>query len=214
MQLSNVTRFFGQVAAVVDASLAIAEGERVAILGPSGSGKTTLLRLIAGLERPDAGEIRMDGQVISTPRRMIPPHMRGIGFVFQAPTLWPHMTVSQNIRFGLNALDGEAQRRRTGEMLTAMALQGLEDRRPDQLSGGEARRVALARSLAPRPRYLLLDEPLTNLDAALKATMIALLLDELERTGATMLYVTHDETEARLLARSIVRMAHGRIEQD
>jgi iron(III) transport system permease protein len=211
IRLEQVDKSYGPVAAVVDAALSVAPGERVAILGPSGSGKTTLMRLIAGLERPDAGEIYLDGRLASAPRQLTPPHLRGIGFAFQAPTLWPHMTVGQNITFGLSSLGRRARQERAQDLLSLMGLQGMGGRYPDQLSGGEARRVGLARALAPRPRYLLLDEPLTYLDTALKTQLMALLSEELDTTGATLLYVTHDETEAACMAARIVRMEQGRL---
>jgi iron(III) transport system ATP-binding protein len=211
MELRAVCKSYGPVAAVASASLTIAPGERVALLGPSGSGKTTLLRLIAGLEQPDAGEIHLGGRLVSTPRLLLPPYARQIGFVFQAPTLWPHMTASQNIAFGLSGMPRAGRGQRVDDLLTVMGLHDLGARYPDQLSGGEARRVSLARALAPRPRYLLLDEPLTNLDQAIKSTLLALLAAELDRTGATLLYVTHDQAEASAMAAKVITMAQGRL---
>lgn len=211
IRLVGVSRMYRQVRAVDEISLEVTAGERIAILGPSGSGKTTLLRLIAGFERPDAGSISLDGSVVSTPRWLLPPHQRQVGLVFQAPTLWPHMTAAENVAFGLKLLARREREARVENLLTALGMRALASRRADRLSGGEARRVAIARALAPRPRFLLLDEPLTNLDPALKEQATALLQRELVDTRATLLYVTHEVAEADGIVHRTVRMSGGRL---
>lgn len=209
--VDEISKRFGEVTALHRVSLRVESGERVAVLGPSGSGKTTLLRLIAGLDTVDEGQIHLHGQLASEPGLTSPPHQRGIGFVFQSPALWPHMTVAQNILFGLGRLPkGEAQRRMQ-DLLARIGMNGLARRYPHQLSGGEARRVALARTLAPRPRYLLMDEPLTNLDPTLKADLLELIEQHLKATEASLIYVTHSADEAMQLAHRVYRLESGRI---
>jgi iron(III) transport system ATP-binding protein len=211
IRLSRVTKCFGRVKAVDDLTLVIDPGEIVVVQGPSGSGKTTLLRLIAGLELPDAGEIVIDGQTVSTPARATAPHSRGIGIVFQRCALWPHMTVAQNIRFALDGLSKVESAQHLNALLARTALEDLSSRYPGQLSGGEARRVALARALAARPRRLLLDEPLTNLDPDLRGHLLQVIQSYVQQVGATLLYVTHDEAEARDVGGRWVRLERGRI---
>ena len=203
----------GPVTAVDAVSFVLASSARLAVLGPSGCGKTTLLRLVAGLEMPDAGEISIQGRIVSRPDWALQPGRRGVGFVFQEPALWPHMTVAGNVLFGLHGLAKEESRRRLGELMELIDMRGLESRYPDQLSGGEARRVALARTLAPRPRCLLLDEPLTNLDQESKARMLDLIDRAAQLSGAALLYVTHDRSEADILGASIMCMEQGRLAQ-
>jgi iron(III) transport system ATP-binding protein len=166
------------------------------LVGASGSGKTTLLRLLAGLELPDAGRIYLDGRLASEPGWALAPHRRGIGFAFQRSALWPHMTVAQNIAFGLGDAPRDRVRVSVWRLLAEMQLDGLADRYPDQLSGGQSRRVALARALAPEPRFLLLDEPLTNIEPELKKRLLTVVRGHAERTGACVVYVTHDADEA------------------
>lgn len=194
-----------------DASFDLPDGSALAILGPSGSGKTTLLRLIAGLELPDDGTIWRDGEVISEPGWALAPHRRGMGFLFQSPALWPHMTVAQNIRFGLAGWARPAARQRLEELLAQTGLEALSDRFPHQISGGEARRAALARALAPRPACLLMDEPLTHLDADLKQEMLALILSSAAAARASLVYVTHDPAEAEVVSVRVGRMEAGRL---
>jgi iron(III) transport system ATP-binding protein len=185
--------------------------EPLVILGPSGSGKTTLLRLIAGLESPDEGEIYFNGLLASKPGWVLLPHQRNIGFVFQSSALWPHMTVAQNILFGLNGLKKNETRERLKELLDMAHLKGLGQRYPDELSGGEARRVAIARCLAPQPRYLLMDEPLINLDPDLKEKMLSLIEETTRQTKAFLIYVTHDPEEATKLSGRILILRSGRV---
>ncbi|MFC1925639.1 ABC transporter ATP-binding protein [Chloroflexota bacterium] len=207
--VEKVTKVYGNITALDGISLEIPEGSTVVILGPSGSGKTTLLRLIAGLEIPDDGTICIKGTPVSRPGWALAPHKRGLGFVFQAPALWPHMTVAQNIMFGLHGIPGENVRKRLQYLLERTSLSGLERRYPHQISGGEARRVALARSLAPQPRCLLMDEPLTNLDSDLKEKMLSLIKEEVSQTGISLVYVTHDREEARQIAEHMFILKDG-----
>lgn len=211
ISVTNLSRRFDGVCALEGVSFQVADGTALAIVGPSGSGKTTLLRLIAGLEKPDAGEISLDGHVASRPGWCLAPHRRGVGLVFQSSALWPHMTVAQNILFGLHDLPRQEAQGRLRELLALTGLEGLERRYPHQISGGQARRVALARTLAPAPRYLLLDEPLTNLDARLREGMLNLILAAVRQTSATLLYVTHQREEAAQVARSALVLESGRV---
>jgi iron(III) transport system ATP-binding protein len=186
-------------------------GERICVLGPSGSGKTTLLRLICGLEKPDDGEISLDGTLISSPDVMVEPHRRSVRVVFQDAALWPHLSVYQNIRFGIQNLPREEQEQRVLTLLKAVGLQDFCERMPARLSGGEARRVALARALATRPKWLLMDEPLTNLDTELRGMMLDLILHVVPpETG--MVYITHDASEAKRVASKTLRFPQGVIE--
>jgi len=199
----------GAVAALQGTDLSIAEGEFFCLLGPSGCGKSTLLRVIAGLEKPDAGEVAIGGRDVSD----APPHQRGCALVFQNYALWPHLTVAENIVYGL-----EVQKRPRSEIRAALAgllaayqLEGMGERYPHQLSGGQQQRVALARAMAVKPKALLMDEPLSNLDAALRKTLRRELLDFHRREGSTVLYVTHDQEEALALSDRLAVMMDGRI---
>lgn len=215
IEMEAVVRAFGATRAVDGVSLAVPPGAFLALLGPSGCGKTTLLRLIAGLERPDAGRIALGGRLVAGPGRFVAPEARGLGMVFQSYALWPHMTVAGNIRFGLRIqrLSRAEERARIGEALEMVGLSGMADRRPHQLSGGQRQRVALARSLAVRPGLILLDEPLANLDAHLRETMLA----EFRRIHAalrtTFVFVTHDQSEALSMADRVAVFNEGRIVQ-
>lgn len=193
--------------AVKGACLSVAAGEIVGLLGPSGSGKSTLLRAVAGLEAPRAGQVLLDGADITR----VPVHKRGIGMVFQDGQLFPHRNVAGNIAYGLEVahVERKERERRVDEMLELVGLAGYGQRRIDQLSGGQAQRVALARSLAPAPRLLLLDEPLSALDTALRMRLAADVRSIIVSAGAAALYVTHDEAEARLAADRIVRIDEG-----
>jgi iron(III) transport system ATP-binding protein len=191
--------------------LDVAANEVVAVLGPSGAGKTTLLRLIAGLDRPDAGTIHVHGRPASAGKVFLAPHARGLGMVFQTPSLWPHMTVAGNITYALADLSRAARAERLAELTRQLGLEGLEKRYPDQLSGGEARRVGLARAMAAKPRLILFDEPLTNLDRELKERLIEHVARAME--GAAAVYVTHDEEEAAALAARRLVLRNGRLER-
>lgn len=214
IELNEISKTFDTQRVVDRVSLTIPDHARVALLGPSGSGKTTLLRLIAGLEKPDTGTITMDGRLMSSPGTMVPPSERSIGFVFQSGALWPHMTVAENIRFALGDLAFGEQQLRTRSLLERMGIFTLSARYPDQISGGEARRVALARALAPRPSTLLFDEPLISLDRTLREVLLQLIIESVRETGSRMLYVTHDEYEAERIDGTIIRFDNGTICHD
>jgi iron(III) transport system ATP-binding protein len=173
-------------------SLSLRAGEIFGIAGPSGQGKSTLLRLIAGLERPDEGSIRIDGLCVAGPGLFLPPEERGVGMLFQDYGLFPHMTVERNVAYGLHRLPRAQRGQRTRAMLQLVDMEGLARRYPYELSGGQQQRVALARALAPEPKLLLLDEPFSNLDAALKESIRAEIFDVLSRLRMTCLLVSHD----------------------
>jgi len=207
----GLTRRFGAFTAVEDVSFEVGEGELVALLGPSGSGKSTVLRIIAGIERPDSGEVLLTGESATH----APARDRNVGFVFQHYALFRHMTVAENIAFGLvvRRRPKPEVRARVDELLRLVQLQGLERRLPSQLSGGQRQRVALARALAARPRVLLLDEPFGALDARVRAGLRNWLRRLHEEVRVTSLFVTHDQEEALAIADRIVLMNRGRVEQ-
>jgi iron(III) transport system ATP-binding protein len=212
--IENVSKRFGAHLALDDLSLEIAFGEAAVILGPSGCGKTTLLRLIAGLEVPDAGQVTLNDSVVATAGRVIvPPHQRRLGFVFQDLALWPHLTVQENLDFVLGASNlarGDRQRR-VHDALALVRIEQFSNRYPHQLSGGEQQRVALARAIVGEPRVLLLDEPLSSLDAELRAGMRTELTRLQRALTLTTVYVTHDREDAMVLADCVVQMRAGRI---
>jgi iron(III) transport system ATP-binding protein len=213
--LKNVGRRYGPVEAVADFSLELQPGEFVSLLGPSGCGKTTTLRMIAGFVPPSAGTIEMDGQVISSPASVVPPEHRRMSMIFQSYAIWPNMTVGQNVGFGLEVrkLPRAEIERRVDKILDVVQMRGLKNRYPAELSGGQQQRVALARAIVVEPEVLLLDEPLSNLDANLREEMrfeIRRLHDEFK---ITTVYVTHDQSEAMVTSDRIVVMNQGRIEQ-
>ena len=207
----NATRRFGDFTALDDVSVEIPSGSLTALLGPSGSGKSTLLRVIAGLERPDAGSVEIDGRDATS----LPPQRRGVGFVFQHYAAFKHMTVRENVAFGLKvARRPKAEiRARVDELLELVQLPGLADRYPAQLSGGQRQRMALARSLAVQPSVLLLDEPFGALDARVRKELRAWLRHLHDEVHVTTVFVTHDQEEAMEVADRIVVMNHGRVEQ-
>ena len=202
-------RRFGRVEALRGVDLAVEPGELVAVLGASGSGTSTRLRAIAGLEPPDGGRVLIDGD----DQADVPPPRRGVAMVFQSFALFPHLSVERNIGFGLRARREPDAAERVLEAARAVQLDGVLDRRPGELSGGERQRVALARALAARPRVLLLDEPLSNLDAQLRASTRTEIRRLQERTGVTTLYVTHDQDEALALGHRVAVLREGRVEQ-
>ena len=211
IRFENVTKRFGKVIAVDNVSLAIGEGEFFALLGPSGCGKTTLLRMLAGFETPSEGRILIDGQDISR----TPPNKRPVNMVFQSYAVFPHMSVADNVAYGL-LVDGVAKAerdRRVEEALGLVKLDGYGARKPDQLSGGQRQRVALARALVKRPRVLLLDEPLSALDAKLREAMRSELAQLQEKVGITFLIVTHDQDEALAMACRCAVMNRGLLQQ-
>ena len=217
IEIEGLTKRFGGVTAVDNLSLAVDAGEFLTLLGPSGCGKTTVLRMIAGLEVPDAGEIRIGGKTVFSARQglFVSPGKRGIGLVFQSYALWPHMTVRQNVAFGLEIrkVDAEEMKREVAEALAYMRLEGMEDRYPQQMSGGQQQRVALARMLVARPGVFLMDEPLSNLDAKLRIEMRAEIKRLHREAEATTVYVTHDQTEALTLSSRVAVMERGRLMQ-
>lgn len=215
VDLRAVSKRFGSYIAVREVDLLVEPGELVALLGPSGSGKTTLLRLIAGTERLDHGSIRLEGKLVATPIHHRPPEHRNLAMVFQDYALWPHMTAHENVSLAVARLRvGSAQRRRMAHaMLERVGLADKADRRPAELSGGEQQRVALARALVARPGLLLCDEPLSNLDLDLRERMRDEIVRLAREVGSTLLYITHDQTEAFALAERIAIMRAGRIHQ-
>jgi len=217
VRLDRLSKRYGPVPAVSDLSLEVARGEALTLLGPSGCGKTTTLRMIAGLETPDEGSISFDGvPVVSVAERInLPPERRNIGMVFQSYAIWPHMTVAQNVAFPLKVrrVPAAELRERVGTALAMIGLAGLEDRPATRLSGGQQQRVALARALIHEPGLVLLDEPLSNLDVKLREQMRVELKLLQRRLGLTLIYVTHDQTEALSLSDRIAVMNRGRVEQ-
>jgi iron(III) transport system ATP-binding protein len=200
LEVRNLAKSYSGAPVLEGLSLRVETGESLVVCGPSGSGKTTLLRLIAGLETPSAGEILLSGQVASRADWMLPPSARNLGFVFQSSALWPHLTVAANIRFGLHAKPRIEARSRLDELLEQTGVAHLAGRYPHQISGDEARRVALARALAPRPRFLLLDEPLAHLNLELKREMLALIRRYGQERDVCIVYVTHDAEEGRVIS--------------
>jgi spermidine/putrescine transport system ATP-binding protein len=209
--LEGVTKRFGATLAADGVSLAVGEGEFFALLGPSGCGKTTLLRLLAGFENPDAGRILIDGKDMTG----VAPNKRPVNMVFQSYAVFPHMSVAENVAFGLKVdrVPAPERRRRVDEALALVKLDGLGGRRPHQLSGGQKQRVALARALVKRPRVLLLDEPLSALDAQLREAMQGELSQLQKSVGVTFLFVTHDQAEALAMASRCAVMNEGVLEQ-
>jgi iron(III) transport system ATP-binding protein len=215
LSLEQLTKYYPSQAlpAVDRLSLELEKGEILALLGPSGCGKTTTLRLIAGFERPDAGLVEIDSRAMSDGHVFVPPEQRGVGVVFQEYTLFPHLTVEENILFGLRKLRAQERAQRSGEMLEMVGLAAFARRYPHELSGGQQQRVALARALAPRPAILLLDEPFSNLDADLRTHMLHEVYTILRELGTTAIFVTHDHEEAFMVADRVGVLNGGRLEQ-
>ena len=207
--LSDIEKRYGQFLALDDLSLTVEEGEFVCFLGPSGCGKTSLLRIIAGLDRQTSGRVEIAGRDCSS----APPEARDYGIVFQSYALFPNLTVARNVGYGIAAKDRNSVRERVAEMLALVGLPDAGEKYPGQLSGGQQQRVALARALAPSPRLLLLDEPLSALDARVRLTLRRQIREVHDRLGLTTIMVTHDQEEALTMADRIVVMNKGRIEQ-
>jgi iron(III) transport system ATP-binding protein len=215
VELQHLTKRFGAIAAVDDVALTIDHGLLVCLLGPSGCGKTTTLRLVAGFLEPDEGTIRVGDRVISASGRTVPPEQRNMSMIFQSYALWPHMTIAENVGYGLRLrrLPRAEIARRVDDILAVTRLGALAERYPGELSGGQQQRVALARALVVEPEILLLDEPLSNLDANLREEMRFEIRRLHDAYRYTTIYVTHDQAEAMTTADLIVVMNQGRIEQ-
>src|SRR5438477_916974 len=214
--IKALTRHYGDVAAVENLSLDVKPGELVALLGPSGCGKTTTLRLVAGFLKPESGEIWVGDRCVSSPARVVPPERRRMAMIFQSYALWPHMTVAQNVAYGLRfkrTLARAEREKKVSTMLAVVQLAGYEARYPGELSGGQQQRVAVARSLVVEPEILLLDEPLSNLDANLREEMRFEIRRLHEEFGITTLYVTHDQAEAMVISDRIAVLDRGRVAQ-
>jgi spermidine/putrescine transport system ATP-binding protein len=211
VHFKDVSKYYGTSLAVENLDLPIEQGQFVTLLGPSGCGKSTTLRMLGGFEAPSSGEIYLDGKPISH----LPPNKRNVNIVFQDYALFPHLTVGRNIAFGLElqGMDSASIHKRVLELLALVELQDFADRMPDQLSGGQRQRVALMRALAPNPNVLLLDEPLSALDAKLRQQMQVELKEIQRTTGKTFIFVTHDQEEALTMSDVVVVMNKGRIEQ-
>ena len=216
LELKSVTKTYGAVAVLQPLDLTVARGEFVSLLGPSGCGKTTTLRLIAGLEEPTSGEIILDGRSVAGPQGFVPPEKRNLGMVFQSYAIWPHMTVFENVSYPLKIrkVEKEKLQQRVQSVLAALKLDKLGERYPHELSGGQQQRVALGRALVMEPVMLLLDEPLSNLDAKLRVGMRAEIKNLQREFHTTVIYVTHDQDEAFAMSDRIVLMNAGRVEQN
>jgi iron(III) transport system ATP-binding protein len=213
VELEGVRKAYGATAAVRDVSLSVQDGELLTLVGPSGCGKTTTLRLLAGLEAPTAGEVRIRGRTVANADRCSPPEQRDVGIVFQDYALFPHMTVAENVAFGIADAPPDVRDRRVTELLSLVDLPGYGDRSPDELSGGEKQRVALARALAPEPEILLLDEPFSDLDAQLRVSMREEVRAILKEAGVTAVSVTHDQEEALSISDRVAVLHDGALEQ-
>ena len=205
IKVKTISKNYGRVQAITDITLNIPKGKTIGILGPSGSGKTTLLRIIAGFEYPAVGEVLIDDALVSSPHQLIEPHKRNLSAVFQTPALWPNMTVAENINY-VQPLSTPI------ELLERTGLAELLDRYPNELSGGEARRVSIIRALLADKRYLLLDEPLVNMNPELKETLHQIIIEETKRREMGVLYISHDASELEY-ADKIYVMSEGKIEE-
>ncbi|WP_254538088.1 ABC transporter ATP-binding protein [Halomarina litorea] len=214
LELDGVCKSFGDTRVIDELDLSVREGELLTMLGPSGCGKTTTLRLIAGLDRPDEGEIRLRGDPVAGPGvGFVPPEERDIGVVFQEFALFPHLTAAENVAFGLKEMDEESTDRRVANLLELVGLPGKDDAMPDELSGGQQQRVALARALAPEPQLLLLDEPFSNLDVDLRVEMREEVRRILKEAGVTAISVTHDQEEAMSISDRVAVLHRGELDQ-
>lgn len=213
VSIKGVHKSFGNNVVISNLSLEVRQGEFLSLLGPSGCGKTTILRLIAGFERPDAGEIYVSGQLVAGDAAWQPPEKRGVGMVFQDYALFPHLTVAQNIAFGLHRFKSDARQRQVQEVMHLVGLSGLGNRYPYELSGGQQQRVALARALAPGPQLVLLDEPFSNLDTDLRAQIRPEVERILREAKTTAIFVTHDQEEAMAMGDRVGILYRGCLEQ-
>ncbi len=213
IEFDEVSKRFEGVVAVEGATFDVQPGEILSVLGPSGCGKTTVLRLIAGFETPDTGEIAISGKAVANSTVNVPPERRNVGLLFQEYALFPHLTVEQNVSFGLQRLDSADRLKNLADVMDLVRLTGLERRYPHELSGGQQQRVALARTLAPRPVTVLLDEPFSNVDASLRAEMRGEVEAILRGNNISTVFVTHDREEAFAMADRVAVMHEGRIDQ-
>jgi len=217
IEISNLERAYGAFKAVADVNIAVPRGSFLVLVGPSGCGKSTMLRMLAGLETPTCGSITFEGREVASGSRGIirGPADRDCGLVFQSYTLWPHMTVAANVEWPLKVAkwSGTDRKARVAEVLKLMAIDHLAERYPSEISGGQQQRVAIARMIAPRPKILLFDEPLSNLDAKLRVEMRTELMRVHHATGATSVYVTHDQVEALTMATHVAVLKDGRVDQ-
>ncbi len=213
LELDGIAKQYGGDEVISELSLSVRDGEILTMLGPSGCGKTTTLRLIAGLERPDAGHVRLDGSSVAGNGQFVPPEQREVGIVFQEFALFPHLSVRENVAFGLQAWDESARTDRVNELLDLVGLTDHGEKYPEELSGGQQQRIALARSLAPEPEMLLLDEPFSNLDVDLRVEMREEVRRIIKETGVTAISVTHDQEEAMSISDRVAVMNDGQIEQ-
>ena len=204
--VKKLVKLFQRQKVLDEVSIEVPGCSRMLLLGPSGAGKSTLLRIIAGLDLPDAGEVFLGGELASTSAWCLEPNRRNLGFVFQTPTLWPHMTVEENVLFGLANQPRREAKQHAAALLEKARISHVAAKYPDQISGGEAKRAALVRSIAPCPRILLVDEPFANLDAATKMALLAFLLAMTDEFQMTLIYVTHDDDEASRVGGQIVRL--------
>lgn len=216
LDLLSVRKSYARKAdpAVRDLTLHLPAGQLLALVGESGSGKTTLLRLISGLERPDEGEVRIDGHTVATAHRSLPPEQRQIGMVFQDGALFPHLTISRNIAYGLRGQTRAQQKQKIDSLLCLVGLDGYQNRYPHELSGGERQRVAIVRALAPEPRILLLDEPFSSLDPSLRRGLRTEFSRILRELRTTAILVTHDTEDALTVGDRVAVFRQGRLEQD
>jgi ABC-type Fe3+/spermidine/putrescine transport system ATPase subunit len=215
-ELRAVSRRYGDFAALSEVSLRIEVGDRMAIIGPSGCGKSTILRLLAGIDAPTAGQILLNGAIVSEPERIIlPPHRRGVAMVFQDLALWPNLSILANVKLGLSGqgLSKQEIHDRASEALALCKIEAVADRRPGAISGGQQQRAAVARALAGAPRFLFLDEPFSGLDLVTKASLLKDISRLVDARKVTLVLVTHDPPEALSLCRSAVVMENGQIER-
>ena len=213
--IDKITKYFDNVEVIKEFTASIGNKEFVTLLGPSGCGKTTILRMIAGFEKPSSGEIYIGDLLVNSAKNFVPPEKRGIGMVFQSYAVWPHMTVFENVAYPLKIarLSKAEIKTKVEKILEAVHLEQYADRIPSQLSGGQQQRVALGRALVSEPRLLLLDEPLSNLDAKLRESMRFEIKDIQKKFGITVAYVTHDQTEAMAMSDRIIVLNHGMVQQ-
>ncbi len=215
LSLQNITKTFAEskIPAVNNVSLTLREGDILALVGPSGCGKTTLLRIIGGFEFPQTGEVQIGEHKVCSPNAWVPPEKRDIGIVFQDYALFPHLTVAENVAFGLKKSNKNQIKERVAEVLKLVSLETLEKRYPYELSGGQQQRVALARALAPKPKLMLLDEPLSNLDIQVRLQLREEIRDILKLAGTSAVFITHDQEEALAIADVVGVMRQGNLEQ-